>query len=131
MRVIKILALLGFSCFLHSASGHVQGLKAVRPIPGYICMLLTPEDELATVQSQLPPVLAAPSPTAQIVGYPTGTVFVKWPSHNIGGYAEMLRLNWQVGWIDASHLRPWHPMNNQNGKCVPSVMSDGNPGFGG
>jgi len=131
MRSTKILVVLAVSCFLLPTSGHVQGLKAVRPVPGYICMLLTPEDELATVQSELPPVFAAPSRAAKIVGYPTGTVFVKWPLHSVGGYVEMLRLNGQAGWIDAGHLRVWHPMSNQNAKCVPSVMSDGSLGFRG
>ncbi len=123
----RIIAL-SLGCTLLLLAGQAQCLEAVRPIPGYVCMSLIPEDQLVTVQSELPPVLAAPSPTAALVGYPSAIVFVKWPLHEAAGYVEMLRLNGQRGWIAASHLRPWRPLNNTNAKCVPSFMSDGGLG---
>ena len=76
----RIIAL-SLGCTLLLLAGQAQCLEAVRPIPGYVCMSLIPEDQLVTVQSELPPVLAAPSPTAALVGYPSAIVFVKWPLH--------------------------------------------------
>jgi len=127
MRVSHVLVV-GLFCGLFSTTCHAQGVRVVRPVPGYMCMLLSPEDEQATVQSQLPPVLAGPSPSAERIGYPSGIVFVTSPLHQVAGYVEMLRLNGQTGWIEANHLRPWHPMNNTSSKCVPSLMSNGRLG---
>jgi hypothetical protein len=120
--------LMGLACMLLPVIGHAQGIKAVRAIPGYRCMLLSPEDEQAPVQSELPPVLAAPSAMAPRIGYPSGIVFVKWPLHEVGGYTEMLRPNGETGWIATGHLRVWYPMNNTNATCTPSLMSNGRLG---
>ena len=70
-----------------------------------------------------PPVLAAPETSAPRIGYPSSIVFVRWSLVEENGYVEMVRLNGQSGWIQASHLQPWHPMNGGNAKCVPSIMS--------
>jgi hypothetical protein len=127
MRVFGVSAI-GLACTLLSATGHTQGAEVVRPVPGYICMLLSPQDEQATVPSELPPIFAEPSATAVKLGYPTQIALVKWPMHAVSGYVEVLRGNGQAGWIDARHLRPWHPMNNTNASCVPSLMANGRIG---
>jgi hypothetical protein len=127
MRIsLGSLAVFALACGLMSVTAHAQGV--VRPVPGYICTLLSPEDLELTVQSELPPVLAGPSPTAERLGFPSEIVIVKWPRHEVGGYIEMLRANGQTGWIEASHLRPWHSMDNANVKCVPSLLSNGRVG---
>lgn len=128
MRVTSTLMLAALACLSLFGEGYAQGVHAVRPIPGLVCMSLSPEDEAATQQSQLPPILAAPSATAPRIGFPTGIVFVKWPIHQVNDFVEMTRLDGQTGWIDAHHLRPWHSMNKSNAKCVPSLMSNGRLG---
>ena len=108
--------------------GNAVGLKAVRPMPGLACMLLDDHDLAVMNQSQLPPIRSAPSASAQKIGYPTEIVFVKWPLQEQAGYAAMVRLNGQSGWIEADKLQPWHAMNGRPGTCTPSVMSDGGLG---
>ena len=108
--------------------GHTQGLQAVRPVPGLVCMSLDNASLEATRQEQLPPVLSSPDPTAQTIGYPTSIVFVRWPEIEKNGYVQIVRLNGQEGWISASHLQPWHPKNGGNATCTPSLMSNGRLG---
>jgi hypothetical protein len=107
------------------ALASAQGLRVVRPVPGLVCMSLDEQSLVATRQSSLPPVLAEPNPTARRIGYPTSIVFVRWPEVRENGYVAMVRLNGQPGWIEASHLRSWHPANGGNATCTPSVMSNG------
>jgi hypothetical protein len=120
------LPVFALACTLMPVAAYTQ--EVVRPVPGYICTLLSPEDLQIADPSELPPVLAGPSPTAERLGIPTMITIVKWPRHQVGGYIEMLRANGQTGWIEASHLRPWHSMDNTDGKCVPSLLSNGRVG---
>lgn len=129
MRFTHIVVLLTLGSSLLSPAGHAQGLKAVRPIPGYVCMSLTLTEEQLQKQSALPPIFAAPSATADVVASAVGTVFAKSPLHEENGFVEILRLNGQIGWIAAQYIGPWRPLNNPNAKCIPSIMSNGRPGF--
>jgi hypothetical protein len=108
--------------------GKAEGLTAVKPVPGLACMLLDDHDLAVMDQSQLPPVRSAPSAAAQTIGYPTEIVFVKWPLQEQAGYAAMVRLNGQSGWIEADKLQPWHAMNGRPATCIPSLMSNGHLG---
>ena len=90
-----------------------QGLTPVKPATGLACMSLDSQSLAATEQRNLPPVLAAQETSAPGIGYPLSIVFVKWPLVEENGYVEMIRLNGQIGWIQASHLQPWHPMNGK------------------
>ncbi len=105
-----------------------QSLYPVRPAPGLACMSLDSQALEVTNQSSLPPVLAEPNRSAQTIGYPTSIVFVRSPLVEQHGYIAMVRLNGQPGWIEASRLRPWHPMNGGAASCTPSIMSNGRLG---
>lgn len=105
-----------------------QGLTAVRPVPGLKCMSLDAASRSAMRQDELPPVLMSPDPNAAHIGYPTSIVFVKNPLHEKNGFVEMVRLNGETGWIAASHLEPWRPLNGGSATCTPSLMSNGKLG---
>lgn len=105
-----------------------SALTAVQPAPGLACMSLDSQALQTMQQSDLPPVLAAPNPSAVRLGYPSEIVFVKWPLIQQNGYTEMERLNGQTGWIDTAHLTIWHPLNGGTAKCIPSIMSNGQLG---
>jgi hypothetical protein len=105
-----------------------SALTAVQPAPGLACMSLDSQALETMQQSDLPPVLSAPSSSAPRLGYPSAIVFVKWPLIQENGYTEMERLNGQIGWIATAQLKTWHPLNGGNAKCVPSIMSNGKLG---
>jgi hypothetical protein len=110
------------------SSSIANALTAVGPAPGLVCMSLDSHSLQALQQSELPPVLAAPSSSAAKLGYPSSIVFAEWPLVQVDGYTEMVRINGQTGWIATAHLQTWHPMNGGTAKCVPSIMSNGRLG---
>jgi hypothetical protein len=128
MRIQVLMGALVFGFSALSMVSAASALTAVRAAPGLVCMSLDSQALGATNQSELPPVLAAPSPSASRIGYPTSIVFVKWPLQKQGGYVAMVRLNGQSGWIAANRLQPWRPPNGGTAKCVPSIMSNGRLG---
>jgi hypothetical protein len=128
MKIMPTASILAIVMTLAPTSSFANGLTAVKPAPGLACMSLDSQAMQATQQSDLPAVLAAPSPTATHLGYPTEIVFVTWPLVERNGYVQMERINGQVGWIAANRLQPWHPLNGGNAKCVPSIMSNGRLG---
>ena len=128
MKIRATVGIIAVAMSFAPAVSFADGISAVRPAPGLACMSLDSQAMQATQQSELPPVLAAPSPTATRLGYPTEIVFVTWPLVERNGYVEMERMNGQVGWIASNRLQPWRPLNGGNAKCVPSVMSNGRLG---
>jgi len=113
-------------------AGSAHALTAVRPIEGYVCMNLkwSGKQEDLWDESKLDPVYAAPSASAQKVGTVGSTTIVAFPSRVENGFAEILRLNGQKGWVQADRLLPYKVPGKPNAKCVPSIMSDGHIGFG-
>jgi hypothetical protein len=109
-------------------SSKAAPLTVVRAEPGLSCMLLDNQDLAATVQSQLPPIRSAPSPSAPMIGYPSEIVLVRDPLQEQAGYVAVVRMNGQAGWIEADKLQTWHSMNGRPGKCVPSLLSNGRVG---
>jgi hypothetical protein len=122
---LSALALVATTVF---GSSVASALTAVAPAPGLVCMSLDSKAQQAAQQSDLPPVLEAPSSSASRIGYPSEFVFVKWPLVQENGYTEMEMFNGRIGWIATEHLTTWHPMNGGNAKCIPSIMSDGDLG---
>ena len=118
-------AALLYSVMMPFQGAFSQTLSAVRAEPGLKCMSLDAEALAATRQQDLPPVLSAPEPNAQRIGYPGSIVFVTVPLQERNGYVAMVRLNGQRGWMEASHLKPWHPPNGGNAQCTPLLMSNG------
>ena len=127
MRQISAVTL---SVFLTCGAAQAQGLKAVRPLPGYVCMQLaiTPDQSLDPKVGV--PILNAPSRSGSIVNYAASVVLVRDPPKSLGGFLQVLRFNGQEGWIEGRYLRPWSNPYAPAARCVPSVMSDGSPGFG-
>lgn len=107
-----------------------EGLHAIRPLPGYVCM------QLALTSAQLldpkvgVPVRENPSRTAPIAGYAATTVIVQSPPQPQEGFLKVLRPSGDPGWIEAGYLKPWSNPYAPNARCVPSMMSNGKPGFG-
>lgn len=126
MRRLTLCAVIAASIL--PTTGRAQGLQAVRPVPGLVCVSLDQNSLAAVQQNELPPILAKPNAGAQRIGYATSIVFVRWPEVRENGFVAMIRLNGQPGWIEATHLRPWHSPNGGSATCTPSVMSNGRLG---
>jgi len=106
-----------------------QGIHAVEPLPGYICMELALAPDQYTDPKIGVPIRETPSHSAPIVSYAATNVMVRAAQHATTGFLEVLRPNGLRGWIEASYLRPWHNPYSPNAQCRPSLMSNGKPGF--
>lgn len=115
---------------LSGVSAHAQGLQAVRPLPGYVCMQLALSPEQLTDPKVGVPVRDAPSRSAHVAGFAASTVIVATPQEPTSGFLRVLKRDGQTGWIEASYLKPWKNPFVPSARCVPSIMSDGQPGFG-
>lgn len=113
-----------------SGTAHSEGLHAVRPLPGYTCMQLALTPAQLTDPKVGVPVREAPSRSATIAGYAATTVIVQSPPQPQEGFLKVLRPSGDPGWIEAGYLRPWNNPYAPNARCVPSMMSNGKPGFG-
>ena len=123
-------SLVAIACALAPAAS-AQGLRAVRPLDGYVCMnLAVPDAQLRDPHWPGVPILTAPSPDAPRGALAAATVIAKAPPHLANGYAEVLRLNGQPGWIEADKIKPYSSASNPYARCTPSIMSNGRPGFG-
>lgn len=118
------------SGFLACGSAHAQGLLAVRPLPGYICMQLAVSPEQVADPKGGIPILDAPSHSAAVANYAPAVVIVKDPPRSSSDFLQVLRLTGKEGWIEARYSRPWANPYVPNARCVPSLTSDGRPGFG-
>ncbi len=116
------------SGFLACGVAHAQGLTAVRPLPGYVCMQLAVSPEASVDPKVGVPILDAPSRSAAIVSYAASVVIVQDLTQSSGSFRRVLRPSGKEGWIDARYLRPWSNPYVSTARCVPSVMSDGKPG---
>ena len=124
------LSLLAVSCLLASVA-HAQGLRAVHPLDGYACMNLNVPEKLLEDRTWAGvPVFAAPLPDARQVAVATPTVIAKSPAVITNGYAQVLRLNGDTGWIEAAKLKPYSSASDLYARCTPSLMSNGRPGLG-
>lgn len=109
---------------------HAQGLRAMEPIPGYVCMELN-----ATEQQMRDPnfqvlVRRSPAPDAAVLGTAGATVAVAEAVAPVNGHLRMLFPNGEVGWIAQRDVRPWRsPSGSATSRCIPSLMSNGRPGF--
>lgn len=106
-----------------------QGLRALQPLPGYSCMSLNITQDQVMDFSAIPPVLAAPRPDAPKIGTTSSVVIVADPVHAENGFVSMLMLDGRPGWVQAVKLRPYRNASHPNVRCVPSMMSNGKPGF--
>lgn len=117
------------AAFLLTNSAFAEGLRAVRPIPGYICMQLNVSDaDLVSSQTEVP-IYDQPSATGRRVALAANIIIVE-NQPVVSGFRKVLRLNGETGWMDARYLRPWADRSTPGTQCVPSIMSNGKPGFG-
>src|SRR3954470_18323215 len=84
-----------------------QGLTAVRPIPGYVCMRLKLTHEQAMDRSFEIPVYSKPSKTSPTIGTASPIVLVKSPLQVEDGLAEILFPDGRSGWLARNLLIPY------------------------
>ena len=112
---------------LAAAPALAYGPEVVRPLGGLVCTRL-----VATERQMLDPrgtgifILAAPRPDAPRLTSAPSVVFAKAPAHVVTGYAEVVTINGEPGWIEAGKIKPFDPST----RCVPSLMSNGRIGAG-
>ncbi len=122
-----IVILLAFTLSDHAAA---QGLHAVSPMPGYVCMQLTLTPAQLTDPKVGAPVRETPSPSGRIIAYAANTMIVQSPQEPTSGFLEVLWPGGRSGWMEVGYLRPWKNAFVPSDRCVPSIMSNGKPGFG-
>jgi hypothetical protein len=122
-------AIIGASCFIAGQAAHADNLYAVRPLSGYACMALNLTEEQMFDPSIHVPIMSEPSASSKPLGKAIATVIVASPPHQVNGYLEVLHLDGRRGWIASQYVRPWRNPGTSGHKCIPSLMSDGRPGF--
>lgn len=108
---------------------HAQGLRAVRPLPGYMCMMLSTPPAPTIEAIRQVPVRSGPSASAPPAGWAPSVVLVPSPLEATNGYLQATFADGHKGWIAAYDLKPWSSPYNPNRHCIPSVMSDNGFGF--
>jgi hypothetical protein len=106
-----------------------QGLRAVSPLQGYSCMALNLTETEMQQESSSPVIRQEPSAAAAQVGRASAQVIVADPIKARNGYVAVLTLDNKPGWVEVNKLKPYRSVSNPNVRCVPSVMSNGRPGF--
>jgi hypothetical protein len=108
---------------------HSQGIHAVEALSGYVCMELALAPGQYTDPKIGVPIRETPSRSASVASYAGTIVIVRASQQPTTGFLQVLRPNGLPGWIEATYLRPWHNPYDPNAQCMPSMMSNGKPGF--
>lgn len=109
--------------------GHAQGLHALRPLPGYVCMQLALSPEQAADPTKGVPVRDTPSSSVRIASWAPSIVVMPAPQQPTAGFLQVMFADKHRGWVQAAALKPWSSSYNPGQHCIPSVMSDGLIGF--
>lgn len=117
------------SALLMMTATRAESLEAVRSIPGYVCMQLNLSDAALVSPQTDNPIYDQPSPSARKVASAANMMIVE-DKPAISGFRKVLRFSGETGWMDARYLRPWTDRYAPEARCVPSMMSNGKPGFG-
>jgi hypothetical protein len=128
MKVIAAALMLIAAAALAVANA-AERAHPVRPLPGYKCMMLNLTEQQFLDSSVRVPVRSEPAASAPKVGWAATNVAVREPLHIVNGFTQALFPNGATVWIESRMLRPYHSLGDPTAKCVPSVMSDGTPGF--
>jgi hypothetical protein len=115
--------------FAASAGASAEGLRAVKPLSGWTCMKLNLSEKQSLDPSVRVPVRTAPEASAPEAGWAAMTVAVRSPTREVNGYQEMLFPNGKHVWIATKDVTAWSSVADPTARCVPSLMSNGNPGF--
>ncbi len=110
-------------------SADAQGLQAVRPVPGHVCMQLAITPEQNADPTRGIPVRNSPSLSDRIASWAPSVVIVPAPQQPTAGFLRVLLPDGQHGWVQAIALKPWSNPYAPNRRCVPSVLSNGRIGF--
>jgi hypothetical protein len=102
-----------------------QHISPVRPIEGYVCANLKLSEHEATDFHFAVPIRTAPAPNAPVGTNAASVLLLKSPRHEVNGFLEVLQLNGQPGWIEASRVKPFDPLS----RCQPAILSNGRIGF--
>jgi len=114
---------------LYSGPVLSQGLKAVRPLDGYKCMVLNLTEEQMVSSTAGPAIYAEPSRSASVLGNASAIVITADPIRKANGYTAVLTLSGKPGWVESDKLAAYSSVTNPSARCVPSVMSNGRYGF--
>ncbi len=107
------------------APAFAAGPTVLQYLPNYSCSRLN-----VTQHQAMDPhgggvvIRTQPSPGAPVGTTAPSILFVKQPRHQVGQYVEVLQINNQPGWIDASYVGP----SSGAGQCRPALMSNGRIG---
>ena len=113
-----------------TGTANAQGRYAVSRMPSrYGCVMLNfPPGFLYEHPETKVDVYASPSKSARVIGPAIGVMVARWPQEPENGFLEVVRTQSQRGWIEAKYLRVWSSPYAPNGRCEPSIMSDGTIG---
>lgn len=128
MRLPMIAVLLATA--VAAPMARAQGLQAVRPLPGYACMVLNLTQQQMLDDSLHVPVYAEPNPSSARVGDASAVVIATAPLHVVRGFGEVLFPDGRQGWVETRMLRPYSSASDPSARCTPSLMSNGRPGLG-
>jgi hypothetical protein len=117
------------ACSFIAIGASAQGLHAVKPLSGWTCMKLNLSQKQSLDPSVHVIVRAGPRADAPEAGWAAMTVAVRSPVHEVNGFEEMLFPNGKRVWIASKSLSPWSSVADPTAHCVPSLMSNGKPGF--
>lgn len=124
-----LIATLAATACLNAPPCLAQGTRAVRALPGYICMTLNITDAQAQDFKFHVPFYSAPDSSSQAVGFASSQVAIRYPTHKVNGFMEALFPTGARAWIAANYVRPYHSALDPSAKCVPVIMMNGRQGF--
>jgi hypothetical protein len=120
---------LALACSFVAFGAAAQGLHAVKPLTGWACMKLNLSEKQSLDPSVHVPVRDTPDANAPAAGWAAMTVAVRSPTHDVNGFQEMLFPNGKHVWIASKDLTQWSSLADPTARCVPSMLSNGKPGF--
>ena len=126
----RIIVAILLAIVVPAPGARAQGLKAVRPLPGYACMVLNLTQQQMLDDTLHVPVYAEPAQSSSRIGDASAVVIATSPLNVVPGLGEVLFPDGRQGWIEAKMLRPYSSASNPDAHCTPSLMSNGRPGLG-
>lgn len=112
-------------------SGLVQaeGLYAVRPLPGSVCLQLSLSPDQIADPTRGIPIRETPTASARVIGWTPSVVTAPAAQQATAGFIQISFPDGRRGWVQAAALKPWSSPTNPRRRCIPSIMSDGMIGY--
>lgn len=106
-----------------------EGLHAIRPLSGYVCMqlALSPEENKDPTRSV--PVRDTPSLSVPVSSWAPSLLVVPNPQQPTAGFLQVVFSDGHRGWVRDAALKLWRSPTNPDRRCLPSIMSNGLIGF--